>query len=93
MTAFTDTVLQWFSSYLTDHTQYVFLTKYCSTFTLLHSGIPQVSVLGPMFFSMCINLLHTIIDSHYITQHLFAVDFQLQMSAPRSKNIHYVVMY
>ena len=29
---FTDTVLQWFSSYLTDRTHYVFLCNHCSAF-------------------------------------------------------------
>ena len=35
---FTDTVLQWFSSYLTDHTQYVSLSSHCSAFAPVHSG-------------------------------------------------------
>ena len=35
---FTDTVLQWFSSYLTDRTHYVSLYHHCSAFTPVHSG-------------------------------------------------------
>ena len=35
---FTDTVLQWFSSYLTDRTHYVSLSNHCSAFTHVHSG-------------------------------------------------------
>ena len=49
---FTDAVLQWFSSYLTDRTHYVSLSNHCSAFALVHSGVPQGSVLGPMFFTM-----------------------------------------
>ena len=64
---FTDTVLQWFSSYLTDRTHYVSLSNHCSAFALVHSGFPQGSVLGPMLFTMYIKPLSAIIDSHYHT--------------------------
>ena len=51
---FTDAVLQWFSSYLTDRTHYVSLSSHCSAFTHVHSGVPLVSVLGPILFTMYI---------------------------------------
>ena len=79
---FTDTVLQWFSSYLTDRTHYVSLSNHCSDFAHVHSGVPQGSVLGPMLFTMYIKPLSAIIDSHSIIHHSFTDDFQLQMSAP-----------
>ena len=78
---FTDTVLQWFSSYLTDRTHYVSLCNHCSDFAPVHSGIPQGSVLGPILFTMYIKPLSDIIESHSIIQHSFADDLQLQMSA------------
>ena len=78
----TDSVLQWFSSYLTDCTHYVSLSNHCSAFTPVHSGIPQGSVLDPMLFTMYIKPLSAIIDSHSIIHHSFADDLQLQMSAP-----------
>ena len=79
---FTDTVLQWFSSYLTDRTHYFSLSNHCSAFTHVHSCVPQGSVLGPILFTMYIKPLSAIIDSHSIIHHSFADDLQLQMSAP-----------
>ena len=79
---FTDAVLQWFSSCLTDRTHYVSLSNHCSAFAPVHSRVPQGSVLGPILFTMYIKPLSAIIDSHSIIHHLFAVDLQLQMSAP-----------
>ena len=76
----TDTVLQWFSSYLTDRTHTVSLSNHCSAFTHVHSGVPQGLVLGPILFTMYAPL-SAIIDSHSIIHHSFADDLQLQMSA------------
>ena len=79
---FTDTVLQWFSSYLTDRTHYVSQSNHCSAFAPVHSGVPQGSVLDSMLFTMYIKPLSAIIDSHSIIHHSFAYDLQLLMSAP-----------
>ena len=78
---FTDTVLQWFSSYLTDRTHYVSLSNHCSDFAPVHSGVPQGSVLGSILFTMYIRPLSAIIDSHSIIHHSFSDDLQSQMSA------------
>ena len=78
----TYTVLQWFSSYLTDRIHYVSLSNHCSAFAPVHTGVPHGSVLGPMLFTMYIKPLTAIIDSHSIIHHSFADDLQLQMSAP-----------
>ena len=82
---FTDAVLQWFSSHLTDRTQYVSLSNRFSVFAPVHSGVPLISVLGTIPFFMYINPLSAIIDSHCITQPSSADDLQLQMSAPTDK--------
>ena len=79
---FTDTVLEWSSSYLTDRTHYVSLSNHCSAFAPVHSAAPQGSVLGPILLTMYIKPLSAIIDSHSIIHHSFADDIQLQMSAP-----------
>ena len=89
---FTGTVLQWFSSYLTDNTHYVSLSNHCSAFTPVHSGVPQRSVLGPILFSMYIKPLSAIIDSHSIIHHSFADDIQLQMSAPQIEYLSYFTL-
>ena len=78
---FTDTVLQWFTSCMTDRTHYVSLSNHCSAFAPVHSGVPQGSVLGPILFSMYIKPLSAIL-THSIIHHSFADDLQLQMSAP-----------
>ena len=79
---FTDAVLQWFSSYLTDRTHYVPLSNNCSAFAPVQSGVPHGSVLGHILFAMYIKPLSAIIDSHSIIHHSFADDIQLLMSAP-----------
>ena len=81
----TDTVLQWFSSYLTDRTHYVSLSNQCSAFVPVHSGVPQGSVLGPILFTMYTKPLSAIIDSHSIIHHSFADDLQPQMPAHPDK--------
>ena len=91
---YTDTVLQWFSSYMTDRT-HVSLSNHCSAFTPVHSCGPQCSVLGPILFTMYIKPLSAIIDSHSIIHHSFADDLQLQMSAPpdrMSELLHSIII-
>ena len=71
---FTDTVLQWFSSYLTDSTQYISLSDHRSAFATVHSGVSRSSVLGlivfPCILSLCLPLL---INSPSHTIHLLMI--------------------
>ena len=78
---FTDAVLQWLSSYLTDRTHYISLSNHCTAVAHVHSGVLQGSVLGPILFTMYTKPLSAIIDSHSIIHHSFADDLQSQMSA------------
>ena len=54
------------------------LSNHCSVFAPVHSGFSSF----PMLFTMYIKPLSVIIDSHSIMLHSFAVDLQVQMSAP-----------
>ena len=88
---FTFTVLQWFSSFLTNHTHYISLSNHCSAFAPAHSGVTQGSVLGHILFAMYVKPLSAIFYPHSIIHHSFAEDLQLHMSAPRdsiSKLLH-----
>ena len=89
---FTDAVLQWVLSYLTDRTNYISLSNHCSALDHVHSGVPQGSVHGPMLFTMYAKPLSAIIDSHSIMHHSFADDLQLQISAPLIEYLSYFTL-
>ena len=89
---FTDSVLQWFSSYLTDRIHYVSLSNHCSAFAPVHTGFPQGSFLGPMLLTMYIKPLSATIANAQIpfkqsVKNLgFTLDCHLTMNA-RVSNI------
>ena len=78
---YTDTVLQWFSSYQTDHTQHISLFMYCSAF------VPRGSILGPAY----IKPLFTIIVSHSIMRHSFADSLAICESKKHLENSFFVL--
>ena len=47
----------WFKSYLSDRRQYINLAGAVSDTEVLRSGVPQGSILGPVFFLLFINNL------------------------------------
>ena len=65
----TGNLLKWIENYLADRSQKVVLNRCESNLTPVLSGIPQGSVLGPIFFAIYINDLPDIITS---TVKLFA---------------------
>lgn len=62
-------------SYLTDRSQYVSLNDKKSSCEHVPCGVPQGSLLGPLFFSLFINDLPTVLDDS-IDKGLYADDFQ-----------------
>lgn len=71
------TVLQWFSSYLTDRHQLVRINDSKSKSAKLCYGVPQGSVLGPFLFCVYLLPLSHIIRQHDMELHIYADDTQL----------------
>ena len=73
----TGRALQWLSFYLT---QCVKVDGVLSPVSILPSGVPQGSVLGPVLFSAFIAPLADVIDSFHISHHQYADDTNLYHS-------------
>ena len=67
------------NSYLTDRYQFVYLNGKQSNTKLVQNGVPQGSVLGPLFFLMYINDLPLHLNDN-IENDLFADDASLHTS-------------
>ena len=70
-------VLQWFNSYLSDRTQTVQVAGCSSAKSILKSGVPQGSILGPLLFIMYTSPVTDIIRRHGLLSHCYADDTQL----------------
>ena len=77
---FTGKVLQWFTSYLQDRCQRVVIGNAKSGLKHLFSGVPQVSVLGPLLFILYFVPLEDLIRSHGHDCMFFADDSQLYIT-------------
>ena len=67
---FTETVLQWFSSYLLDRSQQVIISDSTSSPRCLEYGVPQGSILGPLLFTLYLVPLQDVILSHDFKLHV-----------------------
>src|SRR5688572_1634079 len=72
-----DTILDWFLSYLSNRTQHVRINFLISSIASVLFGVPQGSVLGPLLFILYTSALSAIASRHGIEIHLYADDTQL----------------
>lgn len=77
-------ILTWVSSYLSDRTQSVFVDGQCSPPTLVTSGVPQGSVLGPLFFTAYTSPVFSLISSFGLSQQHYADDSQVYTSVSKT---------
>eukprot|EP00733_Pompholyxophrys_punicea_P000942 Pompholyxophrys_punicea_v1_NODE_379_length_2093_cov_14.874387.p1 type:complete len:468 gc:universal NODE_379_length_2093_cov_14.874387:1649-246(-) len=71
----TGILLKWFTSYLSDRSQFLLTPQGPSSTVPVLSGVPQGSVLGPLLFNMFVNDLPTVLKTMWPT--LFADDTNL----------------
>ena len=69
-----ESILKWFSSYLTDRRQRVVINGQASQWTFVKAGVPQGSILGPLLFLVYIN---DIVNDLNASVRLFADDTSL----------------
>ena len=81
--------LDWFTSYLTNRTQYVKLGNIESNFLQIVCGVPQGSTLGPLLFLLYINDLPN--SSDMLSFRLFADDANIFYATKTSKDLEAVM--
>ena len=86
---FTDTVLQWSSSYMTDRTQYVSLSNHSSAFAHVHSGFLKVQFMA-IYFSPCILSLCLPLSTNTLSYTLqLMMTYNYRCLLPQTKYLSY----
>ena len=75
---------EWVTSYLSNRTQSVSMNGINSPLPQLNRGVPQGSVLGPIFFTIWMQPLGDIVRIHGLKYHLYADDTQLYLTFDHS---------
>jgi hypothetical protein len=75
-----DQVLKWFTSYLSNRSQFISVNGGTSKRFELKNGVPQGSCLGPLLFVLYLSKLFQILEGHLPDAHTFADDNQLYVS-------------
>ena len=73
----TESVREWFASYLSSRTQFVQIECSRSSAHELNCGVPQGSVLGTLLYVFYASPVADIIKRHNLTYHFYADDIQL----------------
>jgi hypothetical protein len=74
---FNGTLLHWFTNYLTHRQQRVVIEGHSSRLTMVKSGVPQGSILGPLLFNYYINDLFKCVTDTNCTLFLYADDAKI----------------
>ena len=77
---FSDTALQWFSSYLHGRSQRVIIDDTISSPRYLELGVPQGSILGPLLFTLYIAPLQDVIQAYNLNCMFYADDRQVYIA-------------
>jgi hypothetical protein len=82
-----DQVLKWFSSFLSNRSQFISVNGGTSKRFELKNGVPQRSCLGQLLFVLYMSKLFQILESHLPYAHAFADDNQPQPVKRRRNNV------
>jgi hypothetical protein len=75
-----DQVLKWFTSYLSNRSQFISVNGGTSKRFDLKNSVPQGSCLGPLLFVLYVSKFFQILESHLSDAHVLADDNQLYVS-------------